>query len=198
MTGRLGSCCSHFDEGAIAVVHTLVHDVEGQFAHMGLSFIFFLDVFDEFLTLRTATLVETRIDGVLVRIHQFTHRHTEQECLTVALRDAETAQQFRGYLARLVVGVQHVSGTNGVDAVVVGQCLLPEGLVLPALVVPTVSSPCLIPHPVAVQLLQAFAVRQLVCRVWPVPVGSLRIEVKSLRVVHAVHGLNGLLDEGGR
>ena len=165
---------------------------------MWLSLIFFLDVFDEFLSFWSATFVEAWIDSIFVWIHQLPHRHTEQECLTVAFRNTEAAQQFRGYLARLVVGVQHVSGTNGVDAVVVGQCLLPEGLVLPALVVPTVSSPCLIPHPVAVQLLQAFAVRQLVCRVWPVPVGSLRIEVKSLRVVHAVHGLNGLLDEGGR
>ena len=88
--------------------------------------------------------------------------------------------------------------SSGVDAIVISQLLFPKGLVCTTLVIPAVTSPSLIPHPVAIQLLQTLTVRQLVCRIGPVPIRGLRIEVKPLRMVYAVHGLNGLLNEGRR
>ena len=196
MAGRLGSSGTHFHQRLVAVVDTLVYNVQRQFALVRLSLVFLLDILNQFLALRAATLVEARIDGVLVRIHQLAHGHAQQQRLAVALRDAEAAQQLGRYLARLVVGIQQMARRDGVNAVVVGQRLLPVRLVLAPLVSPRIASPGLIPHPVAVQLLQSLTVGQLVCRIGPVPVGGLRIEVQTLRVVYAVHGLYRLLDEG--
>ena len=72
-----------------------------------------------------------------------------------------------------------MTGGNGVDAVVIGQLFLPEGLVTTTLVIPCITAPSLIPHPVAVQLLQTLAIRQLVCCIGPVPIRGLRIEVDA-------------------
>ena len=89
------------------------------------TLVFLLDVFYEFLTLWSATLVEAGIDGELIRIDELRHRHTEQQCLAIAFRDAEAAQQFGGYLTSLVIGVQQITGGYGVDAVVAGQFTFP-------------------------------------------------------------------------
>ena len=175
---------------------------------MGQTFTFLLYIFDELFALRTATLVEAGIDGVLVGVHQFAHGHAQEERLAVALGDAETTQQLGGYFARLVIGVQQVTSGSGVDAVIVGEDALPIGTLAISdgktvghtvtLVVPSVAAPSLIPHPVAVELEEALAVREFVGGVRPVPIGGLGIEVETLGVVYAVHGLDGLLDEGGR
>ena len=45
---------------------------------MGLTLHFLFNIFDEFLALWTTTLIEAWIDGILIGIHQLTHRHTQQ------------------------------------------------------------------------------------------------------------------------
>ena len=66
------------------------------------------------------------------------------------------------------------------------------------LVIPCIAPPRLIPHPVTVQLLQTLSIGKFVCGIGPVPIRCLWIEVQSLRVMHTMHSLNGLLDKGWR
>ena len=87
---------------------------------MGQSLVFFLNILYQLLAFRSATLVEARVDGIFIWIHQLAHRHAQQQCLTVALGDAKAAQQLRCYLTGLVVSVEHVTGSNGVDAIIIG------------------------------------------------------------------------------
>ena len=75
MARRLDGHGPHLCQCPVAVVHTLVNDVQRQLAHVGLSFVFFLYVLNQLLALRTTALVEAGVDGVLVRIDQLAHRH---------------------------------------------------------------------------------------------------------------------------
>ena len=164
----------------LSVLHTLIDNIQRQLAHMFLTFIFFLNVLNEFFALRTTTLIEARVDGKLIGVDQLCHRHTKQQRLTVTLRNAETAQQFGSYLACLVVCIQQISCGFFADSVVLCQLLLPVRFILTTFTIPRIAAPRLIPHPVTIQLLQSLPIRQLVCRVGPVPVRSLWIEVQSL------------------
>ena len=163
---------------------------------MGLSFIFLFNILDELFALRSTALVEARIDGVFVRVHQFAHGHTQEQRLAIAFRDAKATKQLRCYLASFIIGIQQVTCSSGVDAIVISQLLFPKGLVCTTLVIPTVTSPSLIPHPVAIQLLQALTIGQLISCIRPIPIGSLWIKMQTLGVMHTMHGLNGLLDKG--
>ena len=184
--------------GFLPMIDALLHDVQRQLSLVGLSVPLLLHILDEFLALRAAALVEAGVDIELVGIDQLSHLHAEQQCLAVTLGDAEATQQLGGYLAHLVVGLQQLGGGLAAHAVVIGQLLLPVVFVLAPVAVPGVTAPGLIPHPVAVQLFQSFAAGQAVGRVGPVPVRGLWIKVQPLGVVHAMHGLHRLLDEGGR
>ena len=195
MACGFGANGSHFNEGTVTMIHTLIDNIQRQFTNMRLSIVLFLHIFNEFLSLRTATLVEPGIDSVLIRVHQFAHRHTKQQRLAVTLGNAKSAQQLRSYLARLVIGVHQMTGSNGVDAVVFCQQLFPVSFVLTALITPRIASPAFVPHPVTVELLEALAIGQFVSSVGPVPIGSLRIEMQTLRVVSTVHGVDRLSDE---
>ena len=202
LISMLCGCCPHGQRhllhGIPSVTDTLVDNIQWQLTGMFFTIVFFLDVLNEFFTLRTTALVEARIDGELIGVDQLRHRHTEQQRLSIPFRDAETAQQLGSYLARLIVGIQQMLCSNSVDTIIFSQLLLPIRFVITTLVVPCIASPRLIPHPVTVQLLQAFAIGQLVCRIRPVPIRCLRIEVQAFGVVHTMHGLNSLLNKGWR
>ncbi len=198
MSGRLLETVLELFRSLHAVVDALLCDVEGQFTHVSLAFPFLLHVLNELLALRSAALIEARVDGKLIGIDQLSHLHAEQKRLAVALGDAETAQQLGRYLTHFVVGCQQMTGRDAVDAVVVAQLLNPECPVVAAMTVPCVASPGFVPHPVAVDLKQTGAVGEAVGGVRPVPVGGLRVEMKPLAVVNAVHGLYGFLREGRR
>ena len=163
---------------------------------MWLMFPIFFHILDKFFTLRSATLVETGIDGVLIRIHQFTHLHAEQERLTVTFGDTETAQQLRSNLAALIVGFQNLAGSVVLDSIIDRKLLEPVVFVLTTVAVPGIASPHLIPHPVAVNLQLTAAIGQFIGSIGPIPITSLRIKVEPLAVMHAVHSLNGLLCKG--
>ena len=195
MARRLDAGEGESVESCLTVQHALVYNVYGQLALVRLAVILLLYILDEFLALRSAALVEAGIDGVFIGIHQLAHGHAEEQRLAVALGDAEAAQQLGGYLAGLVVGVEHMTRSDGVNAEIVGQLPSPVAAVVAALLVPGIAAPGLIPHPVAVQLLEALAVGQTVGGIGPVPVGGLWIEMQTLGVVGAVHGLHRLLDE---
>ena len=155
MSGCLFKAVFEFLYGLFAVVDAFIYDVDGQFADMFLAFVLLLHILNQFLALRSATLVEARVNRELVRIDQLCHLHAEEQRLTVALGDAETTQQFGGNLACLVVGFQQMTGCDGVDAVVVAQLANPIRLVVAAMAVPCVAPPDLVPHPVAVDLKQS-------------------------------------------
>ena len=196
LRGRRPHGLIHLLHGIHSVMDALVNNIQRQLTHMLLAFVCLLNVLDEFLALRTTALIEAWVDGELIGVDQLGHRHTKQQCLAVSFRNAETAQQFRSYLASLVVGIQQMPSCNGVDAIVFGQLLFPIRFVIATLVVPSIAAPRLIPHPVAIQLLQTFAIGQLVCRIGPVPIRCLRIEMQAFGVVHTMHGLNSLLNKG--
>ena len=162
---------------------------------MWLMFPIFFHILDKFFTLRSATLVETGIDSVLIRIHQFAHLHTEQERLAVTFGDTETAQQLRSNLAALVVGFQNLAGSIVLDSIIDRKLLEPVVFVLTTVAVPGIASPHLIPHPVAVNLQFTFPISKFVCRIGPIPITGLRIKVEPLAVMHAVHSLNSLLSK---
>ena len=60
---------AHSFGGIHTVGNTLVDNIQRQLTLVGLSFVFLLDVLDKFLTLWSATLLKTWIDGVLIGIH---------------------------------------------------------------------------------------------------------------------------------
>ena len=182
-------------QSLLTVSHALVHDVQWHFALMCLLFPLFFYIFNEFLTLRTATFIEARINGVFIRIHQFTHLHTKQKCLAVTFRNTKTAEQFRRDFSTLIISFQHQAGSFLINAIIKGELLEPEILVLTAIAVPRITSPNLIPHPVAVNLQFTFPISKFVCRIGPVPITGLRIEVKTFGMVHTMHSLNSLLSK---
>ena len=148
-TTRYGIDGSH---SLVAVSLGLSYNIEWQLTHMRLMLPLLLYIFDEFLALRTATLIETRIDGVLIWIHQLTHEHAQEQRLTVALCNTETAEELRRNLTTLIVCLADAVGNSGISSIVIGKHLIPVitlGSYI-ATAVPGISSPCLVPHPVAV------------------------------------------------
>ena len=186
--------------GGVTPLHAVGHDVERQFAHVRLALPLLLDILDELLALRAAALVEAGIDGVLVGVDELADEHAEEERLAVALRDAEAAQELGSYLARLFVGGADERALLVGEAVEAGKLAVPVGYLALAVstAVPCVASPELIPGPVAVDLLLALSVGELVGGVGVFPIGGLGEEMERIGAVDIVHGLDGLLHEVGR
>ena len=76
MTGRLSCGSAHLHKSYIPMIDTLVNDIERQFTYMWYTFMFLLNILDEFLTLGSATLIETWVDGIFIWVDQFAHRHS--------------------------------------------------------------------------------------------------------------------------
>ena len=190
--------------GLLAVGNGLINDIERQFSLVSLMFPLLLDILYQLLTLRSAALVKARIDGVFIWIDELTHKHSEQQSLPVALRNAESAQQFWGYLPTLVKGSAYEIGPTGIifstRSVEIGESSIPVTGLIDGVATtgPCVSSPHSIPHPVAVKLILTAAARQFIGTVRPVPVRSLRIEMQGVGVVDVVHSLHSLLGEPRR
>ena len=134
------------------MLNTLVDDVERQFTNMFLAFPLFFYIFNEFLALWTAALVETWVDIVFVWIDKLCYLHSKQECLAITFCDTETAQQLWRNLTRLVVCLEQQCCSIGGNAKVVGKHILPVLVVVTTVTVPRVATPYLKPHPVAVDL----------------------------------------------
>ena len=190
--------CRNSSQCFLTMSHTLVDNIQGQFALVLLVFPLFLHKLNEFLALRTTTLVETWIDGIFIGIYQFTHLHTQQERLTVTFGDSETAEQLRRYLSALVVSLQQPAGIIVTYSIIERELLLPVVTVFTAVAVPGIASPYLIPHPVAINLQLAAAVSEFVGGIGPVPIAGLRIEMEAFGMMDAVHGLHGFLRKGRR
>ena len=190
--------CRNSSQCFLTMGHALVDNIQGQFALVLLVFPLFLYILNEFLALRTTTLVETGIDGIFIGIHQFTHLHTQQERLTVTFGDSETAEQLRSYLSALVVSLQQPAGIVVTDSIIERELLQPVVTVFTAVAVPGIASPDLIPHPVAINLQLAAAVGKFVGGIGPVPIAGLRIEMETFGMMDAVHGLHGFLRKGRR
>ena len=196
-TTRNGIDGSH---SLVAMSLGLSYDIKRQLTHMRLMLPLLLYIFDEFLALRTATLIETRIDGVLIWIHQLTHEHAQEQRLTVALSNTETAKELRRNLTALIVSLADTVSNSGIRSIVISKYLIPVitlgGYIATA--IPGISAPCLVPHPVAVQLLLPLTAWQFICRIRPIPVTSLRIEMQGIGVMNIVHRRYRLLNERRR
>ena len=162
----------------------------------------FCHIFNEFLAVGSAAFVESRIDGVFVRVDNLRAEHAEQQRLSVAFCDAETSQQFWCNLSALFKCCSYECGVLCRRAIDAGESVVPVNcLVRPVSVaVPSVSSPCGEPHPVSVQLLQTVCrvVVDAVGGIGPVPVGGLGIEVQRICVMGVMHCVHCLLYEIGR
>ena len=96
-TGKLILMLGHLQpyqssDSLLTVCHTLINDIQGQFTHMRLFFPLFLYIFNEFLALRSATLIESRIDRIFIRVDELSHAHAQQQRLTVTLGNTETTE----------------------------------------------------------------------------------------------------------
>ena len=109
-SGRLPHGSRHLLYGVHSVAQTLVNDVERQFSHVLLAFLFFLYILNEFLAFRPTALVKPWIDVEFVGIYQLCHRHSQQQRLTVAFGNTEAAQQFGSNLASVVIGSEQIGG----------------------------------------------------------------------------------------
>ena len=127
----------------VAVSLGLSYDIEWQLTHMRLMLPLLLYVFDEFLTLWTTTLIETRIDGVLIWIHQLTHEHAQEQRLTVTFGNTETAKELRRNLTALIVCLADAVSNSGIRSIVIGKYLIPVITLSSyiATAVPGISSP---------------------------------------------------------
>ena len=127
------------------MIETLLHDVERKFSigHMRCFCPLLFNPFDEFLTFGTATFVEAGIDGVFVRIDELAHKESQEQCLAIALSDAESAQQFWCNLARCFIGLTNIIANVGGCAIEIGQALIPIGNLLVAVtsLLPGIASP---------------------------------------------------------
>ena len=109
----------------VTVFHHLRHNIQRQFAHMRLFLPFLLHIFYQLLTLRPATLIKSRINGIFIRIHQLAHKHTQQQSLPVPFRDAETTEQLRSNLSTLLVCLQNISSFGRSRTIIITQLLVP-------------------------------------------------------------------------
>ena len=99
--------------------------------------------FDEFLTFGSTTFVEAGVDGVLVRIDELAHKESQEQCLAIALGDAESAKQLRCNLARCFIGLTNIIGNVGGCAIEIGDAFIPIGDFLGAVtsLLPGIASP---------------------------------------------------------
>jgi len=104
--------------GLVAMLNNLCHYIQRKLTHVRLLLPFLLNKFNQLLTFGTAALIEARIDGVFIRIHQLTHEHTQQQRLTVTLGDTETAKQLRCNFTRLLISLQYVSCCIAISTVI--------------------------------------------------------------------------------
>ena len=104
--------------GLVAMLNNLCHYIQRKLTHVWLLLPFLLNKFNQLLTFGTAALIEARIDGVFIRIHQLTHEHTQQQRLAVTLGDTETAKQLRRNFTRLLISLQYVSCCIAISTVI--------------------------------------------------------------------------------
>ena len=184
------------------MIETLLYDIEREFAigHMRCFCPLLFNPFDEFLTFGPTTFVEAGVDGVFVRIDELAHKESQEQCLAIALGDAESAQQFRCNLARCFVGQTNIIGNVGGRAVEIGNAFVPIGYLLGAVasLLPGVASPFGKPQPVAVDLHFSFAVTKIISRIGMIPIRSLRKEMERIGSMHLMHRPDGLLHKVGR
>ena len=62
----------------ITVFNHLSDNIQRHLTYMRLILPFFLYKFDQFLAFRSAAFIESRIDGIFVRIDKLAHKHTQQ------------------------------------------------------------------------------------------------------------------------
>ena len=108
---RYGICCLiNGGYRFISMLYSLGNDIQRQLTCMRLLFPFLFYIFYQFLTFRSATFIEPRIDGIFVWIDKLTHKHTQQQCLAISFCDAETTQQLRCYFATFFIRLTNQSG----------------------------------------------------------------------------------------
>ena len=72
--GRLINSCYCL----IPVLYYLSNNIQRHFTYMRLFFPFFLHIFYQLLPFRSATFIESRIDGIFIWIDKLAHKHTQQ------------------------------------------------------------------------------------------------------------------------
>ena len=130
---------------------------------------FLFNVFNQFLAFRSAAFIESRINGIFIRIYKLAYKHSQQQSLTVTFCNTKTAQQFRSYFARFLISYTNEICIFVRQAVEIGKLTVPilDFIIAVTVAIPCITSPNLIPCPITVQLLLTLSVRQFV--------GSIRI-----------------------